>query len=91
MLPGRFDQARTRGTANPEIRRHAGKLPPWPPTPTTRAPPGRRRRLGSPREEEVRERLREVVDPELGDTIVDLGMVRADPRGRRAGSRSTWP
>ena len=33
--------------------------------------------VGSPREEEVRERLREVVDPELGDTIVDLGMVRA--------------
>jgi ATP-binding protein involved in chromosome partitioning len=29
------------------------------------------------REEEVRERLRAVVDPELGDTIVDLGMVRA--------------
>jgi ATP-binding protein involved in chromosome partitioning len=28
------------------------------------------------REEEVRERLRSVVDPELGDTIVDLGMVR---------------
>jgi ATP-binding protein involved in chromosome partitioning len=27
-------------------------------------------------EEEVRERLRAVVDPELGDTIVDLGMVR---------------
>jgi ATP-binding protein involved in chromosome partitioning len=28
------------------------------------------------REDEVRERLRAVVDPELGDTIVDLGMVR---------------
>jgi ATP-binding protein involved in chromosome partitioning len=32
---------------------------------------------GADREDEVRERLRAVVDPELGDTIVDLGMVRA--------------
>jgi len=31
----------------------------------------------SAREEEIRECLRAVIDPELGDTIVDLGMVRA--------------
>src|ERR1019366_3362106 len=38
------------------------------PTPLTPAPQ---------REEEVRQSLRAVIDPELGDTIVDLGMVRA--------------
>src|ERR1700683_4107866 len=41
------------------------------------APPAGPLTVGSPREEEVRDRLREGVDPELGDTIVDLGMVRA--------------
>jgi ATP-binding protein involved in chromosome partitioning len=40
-------------------------------------PADRAARPGSgEREDEVRERLRSVVDPELGDTIVDLGMVR---------------
>jgi ATP-binding protein involved in chromosome partitioning len=40
-------------------------------------PADRAARPGSgEREDEVRERLRAVVDPELGDTIVDLGMVR---------------
>ena len=38
--------------------------------PTISAPPV------DARAEEVRERLRAVIDPELGDTIVDLGMVR---------------
>jgi ATP-binding protein involved in chromosome partitioning len=32
---------------------------------------------GPEREEEVRQSLRAVIDPELGDTIVDLGMVRS--------------
>jgi ATP-binding protein involved in chromosome partitioning len=44
------------------------------PTGATTTPPGGTPR--SAREEEVRDRLRAVVDPELGDTIVDLGMVR---------------
>jgi ATP-binding protein involved in chromosome partitioning len=47
-----------------------GSEPPnQPADPAAWPPPG-------DREDEVRERLRSVVDPELGDTIVDLGMVR---------------
>ena len=47
-----------------------------PPTPPEGAGPGLPHEPGTPEVEAVRERLRAVIDPELGDTIVDLGMVR---------------
>ncbi len=43
-----------------------------PPLPPPDGPP-----RANGREDEVLESLRAVIDPELGDTIVDLGMVRA--------------
>ena len=46
----------------------SGSPPPSPPVGETRP---------DPRPDEVVQSLRSVVDPELGDTIVDLGMVRA--------------
>ena len=41
------------------------------------SPPSAGEARPDPRADEVLERLRSVIDPELGDTIVDLGMVRA--------------
>jgi ATP-binding protein involved in chromosome partitioning len=41
------------------------------------SPPSAAREERGTREAEVLERLRAVIDPELGDSIVDLGMVRA--------------
>jgi ATP-binding protein involved in chromosome partitioning len=47
------------------------------PPPPSRPPVAPTDQAAPSREEAVRECLRAVIDPELGDTIVDLGMVRA--------------
>ena len=45
----------------------------------------------APAETRCARALRAVIDPELGDTIVDLGMVRADRRRRATTSSSMSP
>ena len=70
--PGRY-QHRTR--SQPEFATTQVQLPPM--TPTTDSPPPPADASRDAREAQVRDCLRAVVDPELGDTIVDLGMVRS--------------
>jgi ATP-binding protein involved in chromosome partitioning len=68
MLPAPFPGTH-HGTSRAEFGATQVQFPSMAPDSTTPAPV-------DARAEEVREQLRTVIDPELGDTIVDLGMVR---------------
>ncbi len=75
MLPAP-SLARYPRAGGPEIGATQVESPFMPPGSDATTPPAADAPRSRP-EDEVRDALRAVVDPELGDTIVDLGMVRA--------------